>query len=417
MKICEILSVGTELLLGDTTDTNATFLCRKLRELGFAVYHRQTIGDNEERMEKAMTLALSRSDLVVVTGGLGPTYDDITRLVASRLFHMPLVHNEEVADEIRAYFHRRGIEMSDNNLLQAKVPQGAEILPNRWGTAPGLWLKKDGKEMILLPGVPREMKAIFTHVAEPLLRKESGGAMETEILHFYGISESLLDEKLGPLMREAVNPTVAPYAADGEVELHITAFGQTADEAKRLCCASCEKVLSVVGEFCYGKGETDPETEVVSCYRRKGMTLATAESCTGGLLSQRITSVAGSSDIFSLGVAAYSEEIKSRVLGVSPVTLSTDGVYSKACALEMAKGVRALSGSDVGVGITGIAGPSGGTDRDPVGTVYVAVVSEEKELVERCVFGHGTGDRGYIRHLAATKALIMALSLCEKNVK
>lgn len=417
MKICEILSVGTELLLGDTTDTNATFLSRKLREYGFAVYHRQTIGDNEKRMCEAMALALSRSDLVLVTGGLGPTYDDITRSVAARLFEMPLMRNEAVAEEICAYFRRRGMNMSDNNFLQAMVPQGAEILPNLWGTAPGLRLKKDGKEMILLPGVPREMKEIFASSVEPILAEESGGRMKTEVLHFYGISESLLDEKIGFLMKESKNPTIAPYAADGEAEVHITALGKREEEIEALCRGAKEKILALVGEYCYGEGNTSAENEVVTRYRQKKMTLATAESCTGGLLSQRITSIPGASDIFSLGVTAYSEEKKMQVLGVSEKTLREDGVYSRACALEMARGVRTLSGSDVGIGITGIAGPSGGTEKDPVGTVYVAVVSGEKELVERTVFGRGKSDRAYIRHLAATKALILSLSFCENSDK
>lgn len=417
MKICEILSVGTELLLGDTTDTNATFLSRRLRELGFAVYHRQTVGDNENRMSEAMTLALSRSDLVLVTGGLGPTYDDITRTVAARIFEMPLVRNEKVAEEICAYFRRRGIKMSDNNFLQAQVPQGAEILPNLWGTAPGLKLEKNGKAMILLPGVPREMKEIFSASVEPLLAKESGGKMKTEILRFYGISESLLDEKIGFLMKESKNPTIAPYAAEGEVEVHITSMGKTEDEIEEMCRNAKEKILSLVGEYCYGEGNSSVENEVVSCYRQKKMTLATAESCTGGLVSQRITSIAGASDVFSLGVTVYSEEKKMKILGVSQKTLEEDGVYSRACALELARSVRTLASSDVGIGITGIAGPSGGTESDPVGTVYIAVVMKDKELVERCVFGRGKGDRAYIRYLAATKAMIMALSLCKNSDK
>ena len=417
MKICEILSVGTELLLGDTTDTNATFLSRKLRELGFAVYHRQTVGDNEKRMSEAMALALSRSDLVLVTGGLGPTYDDITRSVAARLFEMPLVKNEAVAEDIRAYFHRRDIEMSDNNFLQAMVPQGGEILPNLWGTAPGLRLKKNGKEMILLPGVPREMKEIFAASVEPVLAEASGGKMKTEILHFYGISESLLDEKIGLFMKASKNPTMAPYAANGEVEVHITALGNSEDEIETICREAKEKILSLVGEYCYGEGNTSVENEVVNFFRQKKITLATAESCTGGLLSQRITSIPGASDVFSFGVTTYSEEKKMQVLGVSPKTLREEGVYSRACALEMARGVRELAGSDVGIGITGIAGPSGETETDPVGTVYIAVASKEKYLVERCVFGRGKGDRAYIRHQAATKAMIMALLFCKNDDK
>lgn len=416
MKICEILSVGTELLLGDVTDTNATFLSRKMREMGYCVYNRQTVGDNKERMENTMRLALERSDLVIVTGGLGPTYDDITKSVAAKLFEMPLVHHEEIADQIRSYFQRRGMKMSDNNLQQALIPEGAEILHNQWGTAPGICLKKNGKTMILLPGVPREMKALFENVVRPIIAIDSG-VMTTEILHFYGIGESLLEDRLGDLMKEAKNPTVAPYAGEGEVEVHVTAFGKDLSEAKALCKKTVDRILSVVGEFCYGIGKTSAEAELVRRYAEMHMTLSTAESCTGGLVSQRITSVPGSSEVFSLGVAAYSEKIKERVLGVRSEILKTDGVYSSACALDMARGVRALSGSDVGIGITGIAGPSGGTEKDPVGTVYIAAVNGETELCERCVFGRGNGDREHIRRLASTKALIMALNFSQNNGK
>ncbi len=403
--ICEILSVGTELLLGDVTDTNATYLSRALRELGILVYHRQTCGDNSERMREQFSLALSRSDLVIVSGGLGPTRDDITRDVAAELFGMPLEHREDVAEQIRAFFVRRGVLMKENNLRQAQVPMGAEVLQNDWGTAPGLWLRKDGKGMILLPGVPSEMKAIFTHRVKPRLAEESGVRFANRILHFYGISESAIDEKLGFLM-EKENPTVAPYAKNGEVEVHITAFGEKAEHA----CQNTEKmVLSHLSEFYYGSGDTSLEKELVKFFSAKGFTLSTAESCTGGLVSQRITSVSGASDVIGLGVVSYSEDMKTKILGVLPETLANFGVYSKECALEMARGIRALSGSDLGIGITGIAGPNGGTEKDPVGTVYIAAVSAEKEEAVRCLFGHAKSDREQIRYRAASEALMMAL--------
>ena len=412
--ICEILSVGTELLLGDVTDTNATYLSRQLRELGICVYSRQTCGDNPSRIREQFSLALSRSDLVIVTGGLGPTRDDISRDVAAEFFEMPLHHNETVAEQIRAFFHRRGMTMKENNLRQAQVPLGAQVLWNEWGTAPGLWLKKDGKGMILLPGVPSDMKAIFTHRVKPLLAKNSGVRFSNRILHFYGISESAVDEALGDLMEKA-NPTVAPYAGKGEVEVHVTAFAESGDLAEQLCAETEKTVLDRLGTYYYGSGETSLERELVEEFSRRGLKLATAESCTGGLLSQRITSVSGSSAVIGLGVVSYSEEIKQKVLGVSADTLSDGGVYSKTCALEMAEGVRRLSGSDLGIGITGIAGPSGGTEQDPVGTVYIALSSEGKKVAVRRLFGHAKSSREQIRFRAVSEALMMALRHFREN--
>ena len=406
--ICEIISVGTELLLGDVTDTNATYLSRALREMGICVYHRQTCGDNPERMRSQFSLALSRADLVIVTGGLGPTRDDISRDVAAELFEAPMEHNETVAKQIEAFFQRRGIPMKENNLRQAQVPVGAEVLWNDWGTAPGLWLEKNGKGMILLPGVPSEMKAIFTHRVKPRLAEKSGVRFSNRILHFYGISESAVDEQLGDLMEQG-NPTVAPYAGKGEVEVHITAFGRTQTEAEKTCQNTEKTVLDRLGEYYYGRGETSPERELIRLFTEKGLTLAVAESCTGGLVAQRLTSVSGASSVIGLGVVSYSEEIKQKVLGVRKETLADGGVYSRECALEMARGVRALSGSDLGIGITGIAGPSGGTEKDPVGTVYIALSSEEKEESVRKLFGHAKSSRDEIRFRAASEALMMAL--------
>ena len=406
--ICEILSVGTELLLGDVTDTNATFLSRALREFGICVYHRQTCGDNPVRIRDQFALALSRSDLVIVTGGLGPTRDDISRDVAAELFGMPLKHNEEVAEVIRAFFLRRGIPMKENNLRQALVPEGGRILKNEWGTAPGLWLEKDGKGMILLPGVPSEMKAIFNHRVKPILAEGSKLRFSNRILHFYGISESAVDEALGDLM-EKQNPTVAPYAGKGEVEVHVTAFAETDSEADALCEKTQETILDRIGGNFYGCGDTSLEKELISAYARRGLTISTAESCTGGMLSQRLTSVSGASEVIELGIVSYSENMKMKLLDVSEETLAKDGVYSKACALEMARGVRTLAKSDLGIGITGIAGPSGGTEEDPVGTVYIAAVSEGKEEVNRFLFGHAKSSREEIRERAASAALMMAL--------
>lgn len=415
--ICEIISVGTELLLGDVTDTNATYLSRRMREMGYCVYHRSTVGDNRERMRETFQEALQRSDLVIVSGGLGPTYDDITREVAASLFEMPLAENEKVKEKIKEFFRRRGISMSENNLRQALVPKGAIVLENDWGTAPGLWLERDGKEMILLPGVPSEMKAIFENRVKGELEKKSKEKFSNRILHFYGISESLVDETLSDLMQKGTNPTVSPYAGKGEVEIHVTSFSESAEKAYELCEKTKEEILSRIGEYYYGEGDTSLEKELVRLCLENKVTLSTAESCTGGLLSQRITAVPGASDVIGLGVCAYSETIKEKVLSVPKKVLETNGVYSKECALFMARGVRALSGSTLGIGITGIAGPGGGDERNPVGTVFIALSGETGEICERFVFGHKKSSREDIRYFASSKALSMAQKYFSSKAK
>ena len=409
MKICEILSVGTELLLGDIIDTNAAYLSQKMKEAGFAVYFRQTCGDNRQRLKDSLHLAFSRSDLVIITGGLGPTYDDITREVCAEYCKAPLQKNIRVEEKLKAFFLRCGIKMTENNLRQALVPEGAKILENDWGTAPGLQMEKDGKILILLPGVPYEMKMLFTYRVLPFLQKMTDLCLKTEVLKLYGISESELDDILAERMRLSKNPTVAPYAKPDGVELHITASASDEESAASLCRQTGKELALQLKEYCYALGEVTPEEALVTRFGQNHITVATAESCTGGLVSRRITSVPGSSKVFSLGICSYSEESKKNILNVPGEILERDGVYSKACALAMAKGVRDLAGSDVGIGITGIAGPEGGTEQDPVGCVYLAVVSSEKECVERVVFGHNRSDRQEICRRASTKALMMAL--------
>ena len=407
--ICEILSVGTELLLGDVVDTNTAFLSRQMREMGINVFHHHTVGDNPERIKEQFLLSLSRADLVVVTGGLGPTYDDITREMAAEVFQAPLRLEPEVERDIREFFCRIGREMTENNLRQAMVPEGAKVLKNFWGTAPGLWLSKEGKDMILLPGVPGEMKELFSYHVKPVLLSSRKKCFAQSVLHFYGISESEVDLRLSDLMNEFSELSVAPYAGNGEVEIHLTAFSETKEKAEEKCEKAKEEILSRIGEYFYAEGESSLEEALVLAFAKEGKTLAVAESCTGGLVSQRITSVSGASRVMELCITSYSEEIKQKVLGVKEETLKTDGVYSRACALEMARGIRKLAKSDLGIGITGIAGPDGGTEENPVGTVFIALSSAEKEVAQRFVFGHKNPSRETVRNRAASKALSLAL--------
>ena len=331
MRQAEILSVGEELLSGSVVDTNAAYLSRALADAGYSVAHRQTVGDEESEIRSALALAHSRCDLVVVTGGLGPTHDDLTRPAAAAYFGMPLLQDERIAESLRAYFDRRGVTMSESNLLQAQVPEGATVLWNDWGTAPGLFLEKDGKCAVLLPGVPREMKALFENRVLPLIKKEDRNR-ERCILRFYGVAESRLDELVSHLDCPEKGIGVAPYAGGGEVELHLSASGPTPESAKARLETLREKVLSLVGEHCYGEGDSSLEKELVRACIGKKISLATAESCTGGLLSQRITSVPGASAVFSLGLCTYSEKQKVEKLGVLSSTLRDFGVYSEGCA-------------------------------------------------------------------------------------
>lgn len=409
MKIAEICSVGEELCRGVVTDTNATFLSRALSEAGFQVKYRQTCGDDGACIESLLRLALSRSDVVLVTGGLGPTYDDITRQCAAAVLGVKLVSSPEVEKDIRAYFSRRGVTMSENNLLQALTPEGAKILKNHHGTAPGLWMEQGETILVLLPGVPSEMKELFVSSVLPQLKQKSERVSFTRILHCYGIPESTLDAKL-KVLTERANPVIAPYAVGGEVEVHVTAHGKNQAEAETICRRAVDKIKALVGNFIYGEGDTTLEKTLVHLCLEKGIRLSTAESCTGGLLSHRITSVPMASRVMTAGIASYTVDAKKSLLQVSEKTLSRYGVYSKECALEMARGVRALSGADVGIGITGMAGPGGGTDKDPVGTVYLAVVSKKGEEAVREVFATPETARERICHLAVKRALAMTLS-------
>ncbi len=414
MNLVEILSVGDEVISGQITDTNAAYLSRKLSEMGFSVRFHQSCGDEMGEIVSTMRLALSRSDLVIVTGGLGPTYDDITRDAASIVFDSPLEPSAAAEAQIRSYFARRGIPMSENNLLQAKAPRCAEILENLWGTAPALHLSGKAGEMFLLPGVPGEMKILFETYIVPFLDLKREGERESRSLLLYGISESRLDEMMrGVSWQEGV--IVSPYAESGQIRLQITSFAKTKEEAVSAADRAEECIFQLVGEHVFGVGGTCLEQELVRALKQKSLSIATAESCTGGRVSSRITSVSGASEVFSLGVCAYSEEEKKRLLSVGERTLEEDGVYSLRCAEEMAKGICKLSGADLGIATSGIAGPSGGTEENPVGTVYFAVCSKSGVVSERRVFGTGHYSREQIASLAASHALFMALSVLKQE--
>ena len=407
----EILCIGTELLLGDIVNTNAAYLARELASLGINVYHQSVTGDNSERLKESIELALSKSDLVITTGGLGPTYDDISKEIAAELFGCKLVLHKESMEMMEAFFAKLGRPMTENNKKQAMMPEGAVVFLNHNGTAPGFALQKQGKTIIMLPGPPREMTVMFQESTKPFLIGLSDGMLVSSTIHIFGMGESSVEQKLKALMESSTNPTLAPYAKEGEVQLRVTAKAKNETEARELIEPMIEKVREVLGEFIYGIDVGDLQTALVQELSSKGLKIATAESCTGGLISKRITEVSGSSEVFGYGACTYANEAKIKLLNVKPETLERFGAVSPQTAQEMAEGIRRLSGADIGISTTGIAGPTGGTDEKPVGLVYVGISSPwHNQVVELKLSRGHSSERELIRWLAASNAINLAIS-------
>lgn len=402
----EILTVGTELLLGDILNSNSQFLSREMAVYGIDILYQSTVGDNAERLENALTLALGRCDTVILTGGLGPTEDDLTRETVAAHFNLPLVLHEESDRRIREYFENTGREYAENNQKQAMLPEGCVVFPNDHGTAPGCAVEKYGQTVILLPGPPGELIPMFTQYVAPYLSARSGGTIQSHTIGVFGIPESVVDERLQDLMK-GENPTVAPYAKDGEVVLRVTAKAENAEEADALCRPVIDEIRERLGAAVYGVDAGNLQKTVVSLLKEKGLKIATAESCTAGMLSGRLTQVAGVSEVFECGVAAYSKEIKHQVLGVPENVLKEKGAVSPETAAAMAVGARKVGEADIGIGITGVAGPEPSEEK-AVGTVYVALADDRRVWVKKIFAGHGGDDREYIRYVATSHALDMA---------
>lgn len=389
----EVLCIGTELLLGDVLDTNSQFLAQQLALLGLDCFYQVTVGDNPERIMACLRQALNRADVLITTGGLGPTADDLTTQCIADAFGAPLVLDEEVLAYITSLFVSRGFPMPESNRKQALRPQGAEILPNPVGSAPGvIWRlsaenlafagievgpdygKGDNiKSILTFPGVPVEMRGMWEETARGYLEKTyAGGTIWSKELKHYGIGESALAE-LNSHLLELANPTVAPYAGHWECRLRVAAKAASREEAEALALPVIEEIKSRSGVRCYGEDSDTLESTVGRLLTEKGLTLAVAESCTGGLVSQRLTDVPGSSGYIALNAVTYANEAKQKLLGVSEQLLVEHGAVSAECARAMAEGMRRLAGSDVAISITGIAGPGGGSEDKPVGTVYVGL--------------------------------------------
>ena len=412
IQTAEILCVGTELLLGDIVNTNAAFLSQQLAELGIHVYRHTAVGDNPERLKRALDAAFSEADLVITSGGLGPTYDDLTKETVAAYFGKDMELHEESLAAIQAYFDRTGRVMTKNNEKQAMMPKGAVVFPNHYGTAPSLAIvggADNGKTAIMLPGPPGELTRIFAEEVRPYLEKRRGAVLVSKNVHIFGMGESAVETELASLMTEAKNPTVAPYCKEGEVRLRVTAESDTRENAARMCDETIIKIKNTaVGKYIYGVDVGTLENAVVRFLHKNDLTLAAAESCTGGLIAKRITDISGCSDVFLGGCVTYTNEAKQKLLGVSADTLEAYGAVSAQTAAEMAKGVRLRLGANIGVSATGIAGPTGGTEETPVGTVFIGISTEGGEEVRRLSLS-SMRSREYIRIVSAANAYDMIL--------
>lgn len=402
--VVELVSVGTELLLGNIVNTNTQFLAEKCALLGLSMYHQVTVGDNRERLAEVIRTALKRSDVVILTGGLGPTEDDLTKEVCAEVMGMPLEMDSRTRERIENYF-KGGIykTITENNWKQAEVPVGAKVLDNDNGTAPGLILEKYGKTAILLPGPPNEMYPLFMKQVYPYLQKLQPEVIRSQVVKVCGVGESQVEDRLLDLIDKQTNPTLATYAKTGEVHLRVTAKAEDEETAKDMMKPLVKEIKSRFGDCVYTtKEEETLEMAVVRLLKKYELTVTTAESCTGGLIAARLVNVPGASDVFREGFITYSNKAKRKQLEVSKSTLKKYGAVSEQTAKEMATGGVMAADADACVAVTGIAGPDGGTEEKPVGLVYIAAYMKEKVSVERY---HFKGDRQKIREQAVVKAL------------
>lgn len=424
-NIVEILAVGTELLLGDIVNTDAAFVAGRLAALGFSSYRQTVVGDNDHRLVDAIREAFGRADILVLTGGLGPTCDDITKTSVAEAFDLPLEMHEQTRADIEAYFRERNRKMTENNLAQAMLPKGCTAFANDWGTAPGVAVVgvpsgfTDEKIAILLPGPPSECEPMFVERVEPWLASRSGFTIHSLNLHLYGIGESGAEAILRPIMEASENPTVAPYACEHEVRIRITARGETAAECESMCEEMAERIaMTEAGKYIYTRSVTPWEAKnatvlkLIEVLRAHQMTFAAAESCTAGMITSRIGDIPGASDVLLGGVVSYANEVKENVLGVPTDILNTVGAVSEPCAAKMAEGVRRLTGADIAVSVTGIAGPGGGTAEKPVGTVCFGLSDKNGTITETVQFGYKS-DRAKVRRLTVARAMMNVIGRIE----
>ena len=396
----EIIAVGTELLLGEIVNTDAPMIAQGLAELGIGVYFQTVCGDNPDRLKSVLEVAKQRADLIITTGGLGPTADDLTKETIAAAFGKGLVRDEESMARLREHF--KGRTMTQNNEKQADVPEGSTVFQNDWGTAPACAFEGEGCLVIMLPGPPRECTPLFREKVMPFLEKRRGGALCSRYVKVFGMGESEMASRLSRQMDTWENPTAAPYAKEGECLVRITAMGKNKEEAFAMTEPAVREVRQVLGDVVYGVDVDSLEQVVVQEMTARGLTLATAESCTGGLMGKRITDVPGASACYLGGVVSYQNEVKENLLGVRHETLMTKGAVSEDTACQMAEGVRKALGADIGISTTGVAGPGGGTPEKKVGLIYVGISTGDRTWAVRIL--RPRQSRESLRRLASSTA-------------
>lgn len=412
--IAEILSIGTELLMGQIANTDAQFIAQRLSELGVTLYRQTTVGDNPSRVREALQTALSRSDIVITTGGLGPTQDDLTKEMVAEVLGLPMEMDEGARRHVEEWMTRFGRTMTQNNLRQAYFPHGALIMPNRCGTAPGCIVETpDGKAVAVLPGPPREMQDMFRNALEPWLRRRSGMEIHSRYLHIFGVGESMVETILQDLFARE-NPTLALYCGAGQVYARLTARVPADEDAQALLAPLETQIRERLGESVYGEGlDWNLAKTVVAMLLEKGERVSFAESLTGGMIAAKIVDVPGASDVLDESYVTYANESKQRLVFVQEETLRGHGAVSEECAREMAIGALKRSGADWAVSATGIAGPGGGSTEKPVGLVYIGVAHKGQASVQRFCF---RGDRAWIRTLCVENALnMLRLAMLHEN--
>lgn len=397
----EILAVGTELLLGDIVNTNAQFIAQGLAELGISVFYHTVVGDNPKRMKEAMHSAFERADVIVTTGGLGPTADDLTKEIGAEYFDKKMYLDERALNRIEKFFSKLGREMTENNIKQAMIPEGSIIMYNDNGTAPGIIIEENGKILIMMPGPPREMKPMFTEQVKPFLASRQEYTLVSRTLRIAGIGESAMETSVKDIIDRQTNPTVAPYVKDIEAVLRITAKGENTEEAEKLIAPVADEIYSRFGNNVYAEGETSMQSAVAEMLVKSGQTIAVAESCTGGLVAAKLIEYAGVSSVLIEGAVTYSNDAKMRRLGVKKETLDKYTAVSAETAAEMAEGIAKTSGADIGLSTTGVAGP-GSSEGKPEGLVYIGIYINGETFIKELNLA---GKRNVIRERAAYSAL------------
>lgn len=413
----EIICVGTEILLGNIVNTNAAYLSERLASLGISVFFETTVGDNPQRLEEVIHTGLKRSDILILSGGLGPTKDDLTKEIAAKACGQKLIQDEKALKKLKDYFAETKRPMTENNLKQAMVPEDCTVLYNDNGTAPGIILHaSEGKKVVLLPGPPAELIPMFHNQVEPILKKLQPGILYSKVVKIDCMGESAVETEILDLIEKQTNPTVAPYAKTGEVHLRVTAKAETEEEAKELVKPTVEELKRRFGYKIYTtESDVTLEEVVVETLAKRNYTIAAAESCTAGLFTGRLVNVAGASDVLNESFITYANEAKMKYLGVKEETLKTVGAVSEQTARQMAEGVTKTAGSDVGVGITGLAGPGGETEEKKAGLVYIGVSIHGVTKVNKYQL---KGNRQKVREAAVSRAMTMVrLALKEENEK